>query len=345
MGYSTFFTGKFGISPALTVKQRDYLRAFSDTRRVTRNPRLLAGLPDPLREAVGLPLGPDGCYFVGVGPSPHGERHKQSIADGNRPPADQPGLWCQWEPNERGTSLAWNESDNFYNYVEWLEYVIAQFLEPWGRTITGQVRWQGDDDADTGTINVAANEIDVLGPIVVRRGKSIRRLRVFLCHASEDKRKVRALHRRLTDDNVDAWIDEERLLPGSDWDREIRNALRDSDAVILCLSTMSVRKRGFIQREVRIVQRVAEEEPEGELFLFPVRLSSCAVPDSLRHLQRIDLHRRGAYAHLLAGLDARAQALSSRRPRSSHGRSNPRVESDAIARVAHARLTRTRYAP
>ncbi len=319
MGYHTFFLGRFRISPTLTASQRDYLRAFSYSRRVARDTRLLREVPDPRREAVNLPAGPEGCYFVGD-LSPNGEGHRRSIVDLNRPPADQPGVFCQWEPDERGAVLAWNEGEKFYNYVEWVEYLIKHFLEPWGRKLSGEVRWEGEDAMDIGTIKVKANEVDVLGPIVVRRGRATRRLRVFLCHASEDKHKVRALHRRLTDDNIDAWLDDGRLLPGSGWEREIVRAVRESDAVILCLSPTSVRKRGFVQREVRIAQRAAEEQPEGELFLFPIRLSSCEVPDSLRHLQHIDLQRRGAYARLLSSFAARAASLSSRKSPPSQAR-------------------------
>jgi hypothetical protein len=49
-----------------------------------------------------------------------------------------------------------------------------------------------------------------------------RKLRVFLCHSSQDKPIVRELYQRL---NAEGWIDpgldEEKLLPGQDWDMEI----------------------------------------------------------------------------------------------------------------------------
>lgn len=332
MGYSTMFLGRFRITPPLTGSQRDYLRAFSDTRRVTRDPARLLNARDPLRQAAGLPLGAEGCYFVGPDTSQLRQRHPRSILDDNRPPASQPGLWCQWAPDERGAFLSWDGAEKFYNYLEWLEYLIEHFLKPWGRSVSGDVRWQGDDDADIGTIKIRANVIDVLGPVVVRQGKHERRLRVFLCHASEDKRQVRSLARRLVDDNIDAWLDEARLLPGSDWSRAIHQALRTSDAVVLCLSAVSVRKRGFVQREVRVAQEVAAEEPEGALFLFPVRLSACEVPDSLRHLQRIDLKRRGAYASLLAGFAARADFLTAGASRHPRKRSNTGVKRTRVAR-------------
>ena len=55
-----------------------------------------------------------------------------------------------------------------------------------------------------------------------------RPLKVFLCHAHADRDPVpqgddmRGLYVRLTQDGVDAWLDKAKLLPGQDWETEIR---------------------------------------------------------------------------------------------------------------------------
>lgn len=54
-----------------------------------------------------------------------------------------------------------------------------------------------------------------------------RPLKVFLCHAHADRDAVRALYTRLTNDGVDAWLDKEKLLPGQDWELEIKKAVRE----------------------------------------------------------------------------------------------------------------------
>jgi len=53
-----------------------------------------------------------------------------------------------------------------------------------------------------------------------------RPLKVFLCHAHADREAVKALYARLTKDGVNryAWLDKEKLLPGQDWELEIRKA-------------------------------------------------------------------------------------------------------------------------
>jgi len=76
------------------------------------------------------------------------------------------------------------------------------------------------------------------------------KLKVFLCHASENKPIVQGLYDRLKVDAFDPWLDSEFLLPGMDWDLEIQQAMRASDAVIVCLSEISVKKEGYIQKEI-----------------------------------------------------------------------------------------------
>ena len=57
-----------------------------------------------------------------------------------------------------------------------------------------------------------------------------RPLKVFLSYAHADAAAVRSLYNRLVADGVDAWLDEEKILPGQDWEREIRKAVRFSFA-------------------------------------------------------------------------------------------------------------------
>ena len=65
-----------------------------------------------------------------------------------------------------------------------------------------------------------------------------RRLRVFLCHSSNDKPAVRELYQRLKsapygDDKgwIDPWLDEEKLYPDQDWDLEIGKAVEAADVM------------------------------------------------------------------------------------------------------------------
>ena len=98
---------------------------------------------------------------------------------------------------------------------------------------------------------------------------SNRKLKVFLCHSKEDKAKVRRLYHRLSNDGFDAWLDDEKLMPGQEWEIEISKAVQAADIVIVCLSNNSVTKAGYIQREIRMALDIADEQPEGTVFLIP----------------------------------------------------------------------------
>ena len=136
-----------------------------------------------------------------------------------------------------------------------------------------------------------------------------RRLRIFLCHASGDKPAVRELYHRLRAAGFDPWLDEENLLPGQDWQLEIPQAVRSSDVVIVCLSTRAVTKAGYVQKEIRYALDVADEQPEGAIFLIPLRLEDCDVPHRLRRWHWVDLFDDRGYDRLLGALGARAESL------------------------------------
>jgi formylglycine-generating enzyme required for sulfatase activity len=107
--------------------------------------------------------------------------------------------------------------------------------------------------------------------------------RIFLCHASEDKAQVREVYHRLQAiDGFEPWLDEEDLLPGQEWAREIPRALQTSDFILIFLSRISVAKRGYVQREMKLALDAWQELPEGTIHTIPVRLDDCDVPEPFR---------------------------------------------------------------
>lgn len=141
-----------------------------------------------------------------------------------------------------------------------------------------------------------------------------RKLNIFLCHSSQDKPIVRELYHRLTSKEwLDVWLDEEKLLPGQDWDMEIEKAVETANAVIVCLSKNSVSKEGYIQRELRFVLDIALEKPEGTIFIIPLRLDNCEPPRRLKAWQYADYfpeaYKDVSFAHLIASLTSRATSI------------------------------------
>lgn len=136
-----------------------------------------------------------------------------------------------------------------------------------------------------------------------------RLLKVFLCHASGDKPPVRDLYKRLTAEGVDAWLDKEKLLPGQDWRMEIPKAVREADVVVVCLSNKSITKEGYVQKEIKFALDIAEEKPEGTIFLIPARLEDCVVPERLSRWHWVDLYEENGFIQLLRSLKLRAEAV------------------------------------
>jgi hypothetical protein len=100
---------------------------------------------------------------------------------------------------------------------------------------------------------------------------------------------------------VDVWLDKEKLLPGSDWELEIRRAVRQADVVVVCLSKQ-FNQAGFRQKEVRIALDTAMEKPEGEIFIIPVRLEECENLESLSKWHWVNLFEERGYEHLVQAL-------------------------------------------
>ena len=129
MGYTTDFEGHFEVTPPLEIKHADYLARFSGTRRMRTD-----GQPSLW------------CQWVPISDS--FEPHR--MMDGPDQEADAPAYYPYF---------GWDGGEKFYNYVEWLEYIVSRFLKPWGYALNGEVTWQGEERADIGKIVVENNQI------------------------------------------------------------------------------------------------------------------------------------------------------------------------------------------
>lgn len=154
--------------------------------------------------------------------------------------------------------------------------------------------------------NIAPSAQEPVDSGEFQRTPAARRLCVFLCHASEDRAKVRELYQKLAEAGVEPWLDEEKLLPGQQWEAEIRRAISSTDAMIVCLSQKMIEKIGYVQSELRLALEAANLQPAGRIFLVPARLEPCSVPDQLSDWQSVDLFTERGWQRLLAALRQRA---------------------------------------
>ena len=83
---------------------------------------------------------------------------------------------------------------------------------------------------------------------------------------------MRHLYHRLKSDGFNPWLDEEDLVPGQHWEQEIAKAVRTSDVVVVCISRNAITRAGYIHKEISSALNVAEQQPEGAIFLIPVEI-------------------------------------------------------------------------
>jgi hypothetical protein len=150
MGYTTDFEGKFTINKPVDDDTYNLLKGIATTRRMKRS---------GLSEKYGI----DGEFYFekeDFGNCGQSDKPKQGrIVDYNNPPRTQPGLWCQWLIQEDRKTIEWDEGEKFYDYVEWIEYLIVTILSPRGYKVNGEVTWQGEDGYDMGKIIIKDNKV------------------------------------------------------------------------------------------------------------------------------------------------------------------------------------------
>ena len=159
MGYDTTFSGSLSFNKPVAPWLEEYINKFSDTRRMKRDPEKIKELyPDWGKMCFNGELGDEGQYFIG-GEGSFGQKRDESIVDYNMPPVGQPGLWCQWVVG--GDILEWDGGEKFYNYEEWLDYLIDNFFDPLGYVLNGDIEWQGEESDDFGIIHVKDNFVEM----------------------------------------------------------------------------------------------------------------------------------------------------------------------------------------
>jgi hypothetical protein len=128
--------------------------------------------------------------------------------------------------------------------------------------------------------------------------------RIFLSYAREDREIVESLYDFLLGEGYKPWMDIKDILPGENWERCLFKAIRQSDFFIACLSTNSVNKRGFVQKELKQALDIAENFLDDDIFIIPVRLNNCIVPEKLSNRQWMDLNKTDGKIQLIKSIQA-----------------------------------------
>ena len=136
-------------------------------------------------------------------------------------------------------------------------------------------------------------------------------VQIFLAHAKEDKAKVFELYDRLKRRGYIPWLNIKDLLGGQLWDDQIKKAIDNSDVFLACLSKRSVDKQGYVQKEFRMALQKCGEIPRDKIYLIPLRLDACEIPDLRQHeygikikdYQWIDYFEEDGFEQLVKSID------------------------------------------
>jgi hypothetical protein len=131
--------------------------------------------------------------------------------------------------------------------------------------------------------------------------------KIFLCYAGADRSRVSTLYERLQRDGFRPWMDKKLILPGQDWELEIRRAIEASDFFLACIS-QHFRRRTYGHKEIKLALEVLDTMPEGTLYFIPVRLEECEVENRLSSRQWVDLFNDKGYETLVRALRSREES-------------------------------------
>jgi hypothetical protein len=126
---------------------------------------------------------------------------------------------------------------------------------------------------------------------------------VFLIYAREDIELVNAYYQKLFKAGLKPWMDIYDLLPGQNWKTSIKRAIRESDFILIFLSMNSVTKQGYVQKEIREALEISQQKLGDDIFLIPVRVDDCPVPESFEDLQWLNLFDNNSWEKLIQAIN------------------------------------------
>jgi len=79
--------------------------------------------------------------------------------------------------------------------------------------------------------------------------------------------------------------------------------MEDADACLVCISRLSLKKKGYVQAEIRKAEDQQNLRPRGAIYMIPVLLEKCSVPANLKDYQWVDLSQPDGMDKLIKSLE------------------------------------------
>ncbi|MFD2078722.1 TIR domain-containing protein [Actinopolymorpha cephalotaxi] len=120
----------------------------------------------------------------------------------------------------------------------------------------------------------------------------------FISYVREDVDRMQDIVSALKAADIPVWTDKMKLSPGEDWKLTIRKAIQRNALAFLAVfsSSSQARDQSYQHEELLLAVEQFRQHPPGRVWLIPVRLDDCKLPDydlgagrTLDSLQRVDL--------------------------------------------------------
>jgi len=126
---------------------------------------------------------------------------------------------------------------------------------------------------------------------------------VFISYMQQDAAIAEQIHDVLLSAGARPWLDKRELTLGDEWETEIRQALRHSDACVVCLRK-GFDEAGFRQKEVRWALDELQVRPPGRGFIIPFLVEPCELPIWCQAIHAgADLSQGTAFRDILRAID------------------------------------------
>jgi len=135
------------------------------------------------------------------------------------------------------------------------------------------------------------------------------KLKIFISYATEDCAIVKSVYNRLKNNGYLPWMDCKNILPGKEWETSIWTAVKQSDIFLVFISDKSHNKRGFLQKEIKTALNIWEKKLDDDIYIIPVRITDCIVPDILASFQYCNYFERDFWHKLNLSLNHMAEKL------------------------------------
>lgn len=132
--------------------------------------------------------------------------------------------------------------------------------------------------------------------------EKIKGVKIFISYAKEDFEKAKKIYEILRDKKFRPWIDEVDLLPGQNWEFEIKKAIKECDYFIACISNKSVFKNGFYQTELKKALEILDSKPDETIYLIPLRLEECPIPQRFEKIHYCDSFKENGIEKLITAI-------------------------------------------